>query len=132
MFDRNKSATVGCSTKLRKVFEILRNLIKSIQGEILWNQGAKSFTLPWDMYCIIHVHCQVLSSLLSSLMTHQCNFHYHHVDTGSLAPLWGPTSSWRSFRPLDFILRALRPQDTCRNTGSHCHHNDQSSKCLHY
>ena len=28
--------------------------------------------------------------------------------TRSVGALWAPTSSWRSFGPLDFVLRALR------------------------
>ena len=30
-----------------------------IQGKILWNHADKPFTIPWDLYCVTHVHCQV-------------------------------------------------------------------------
>ena len=33
--------------------------------------------------------------------------------TRSLGALWAPTSSWRPFGPLDFILRALRALRPC-------------------
>ena len=40
----------------------------------------------------------------------------NYDDNRSLGALRAPTSSWRPFRPLDFVLRtfrALRPCDTC-------------------
>ena len=34
-------------------------------------------------------------------------------NTRSLGALRAPTSSWRPFGTLDFVLRALRPRDPC-------------------
>jgi hypothetical protein len=29
-------------------------------GKILWNHADKPFTIPWDLYCVTHVHCQMI------------------------------------------------------------------------
>ena len=40
-----------------------------------------------------------------------------YIGTRSLGALWAPTSSWRPFRPLDFVLRALRALRPCDPMG---------------
>ena len=45
-----------------------------------------------------------------------CGYFWPHAkyqQTRSLGALWAPTSSWRPFRPLDFVLRALRALRPC-------------------
>ena len=49
-----------------------------IQGKILWNHADKPFTIPWDLYCVTHVHCQVVFFSLS-IIFRCCWF---------LPPLW--------------------------------------------
>ena len=26
----------------------------------MWNHADKPFTIPWDLYCVTHVHCQMI------------------------------------------------------------------------
>ena len=40
-------------------------------------------------------------------------FSINLYNTRSLGALWAPTSSWRPFGPLDFVLRALRALRPC-------------------
>ena len=46
-----------CGESFQKLSEIGMN--PDIQGKILWNHADKPFTIPWDLYCVTHVHCQV-------------------------------------------------------------------------
>ena len=38
-----------------------------IQGKILWNHADKPFTIPWDLYCVTHVHCQVVFFIINNV-----------------------------------------------------------------
>ena len=41
------------------------------------------------------------------------DLHLYYMETRSLGALRAPTSSWRPFGPLDFVLRALRALRPC-------------------
>ena len=71
--------------------------------------------LVW-FWCVTIVTCQVIQvdSHPHLPQLHICRKVYSkYVDTRSVGALWAPTSSWRPFGPLDFVLRALRALRPC-------------------
>ena len=55
--DENRRADIRFNEKVCFVSSLST---ANIQGKILWNHADKPFTIPWDLYCVTHVHCQVI------------------------------------------------------------------------
>ena len=61
----------------------------------------------------IHLYQQVLSSIHPYQQVLSIPTEYHYLITRSLGALRAPTSRWRPFGPLDFVLHALRALRPC-------------------
>ena len=94
------------------------NFLLCIQVQYIGGLATRSHIFPLGTYCFClsglpATTCYLLQSSRQPLVS-SLRVLYH---TGSLGALRAPTSSWRPFRPLDFVLRApraLRPRDLRR------------------